>query len=185
MVFFKLRDLFAAFLKAGFMSFGGGYTFIPLIEHQAVDVYRWVTHEEFMKIFIVTETVPGAISIKFATYIGYKEAGILGIAAAVIGNLIVPVSGIIILFNLIKLLEKFSAVNSIFKGVRSATWGVIIGLGVKSLFKTNIDPENIIIGLSASIGIAIFNLSPALIIILAGISGLLFYWYTFPLTSYY
>lgn len=171
----KLVDLFIVFLKVGFMSFGGGYTFIPLIEHQVVDVYRWIAHDEFMKIFGATEAIPGAISIKLAAYIGYEEAGILGAAAAVIGNLIVPVLGIIILFNLLKSIEKFSAVNSIFKGIRSATWGLIIGLGVKSLFKTNINLENIIIGLSASIGIAIFDLSPALIIILAGILGLLFY----------
>ncbi|MDV3427612.1 MAG: chromate transporter [Bacillota bacterium] len=171
----KLIDLFMGFLKVGFLSFGGGYTFIPLIEHQAVEVYKWVTHEEFMKILGAQETIPGAISVKFATYIGYKEAGLSGAAAAVIGSFIVPVSGIIILFNLLKIFEKFSSVNRILKGFRSATWGLIIGLGVKSLVKTDISMENIMIGVCASVGIAVFNLSPGLIMILAGILGLLFY----------
>jgi len=128
-----------------------------------------------MKILGATETIPGAISIKFATYIGYKEAGLLGVSAAIIGSFIVPVFGIIILFNLLKSFEKSPALDSIFKGVKSATWGLIIGLGVKSLMKTDMNIENIIIGAGASIGIAIFNLSPALIIISAGLLGLLFY----------
>lgn len=170
----KLMDLFEAFFKVGLLSFGGGYTFIPLIEHQSVDIYKWITHDEFMKIFGASETIPGAISIKFATYIGYKEAGLLGAAAAIAGSFIIPVSGIIVLFNLLKLIEKYPAVDSILKGVKSATWGLIIGLGVKSFTKTNISAENLIIGISASIGIAIFNLSPAIIIISAGVLGMLF-----------
>lgn len=171
----KLTALFVVFFKIGLLSFGGGYTFIPLIEHQAVEAYKWITHDEFMKILGVSQAIPGAISIKFATYIGYKEAGLLGVAAAIIGSFIIPVLGIIILFNLLSIIEKFPAVHSILNGVKSATWGLIIGLGVKSLTKTNISVENIIIGISASIGIAIFNLSPALIITVAGVLGLLLY----------
>lgn len=128
-----------------------------------------------MKILGASETIPGAISIKFATYIGYKEAGLLGAAVSIIGSFIIPVLGIIILFNLLKTFEKSQALDSIFKGVKSATWGLIIGLGVKSLMKTDMNVGNIIIGTGASIGIAIFNLSPALIIISAGLLGLLFY----------
>ena len=170
-----LKDLFIAFLKVTLLSFGGGYTFIPLIEHQAVDVYRWITHDEFMKILGVSETVPGAISIKFATYIGYKEAGILGVAATVIGSFIVPISGIIILFNLLKMIEKFPALHCIIKGIKSASWGLIIGVGVKMLVKSNMKIENIIIGAGAAIGIVVLNLSPAIIIIFAGVLGIIFY----------
>lgn len=170
-----LINLFAAFLKVGLLSFGGGYTFVPLVEHQSVDVYRWVTHDEFIKIVGASETVPGAISIKYATYIGYKEAGLLGAAAAVIGSFIVPVTGIIILFHFLNAFEKSPSLDKVLKGVRSAAWGLIIGVGVKSMMKTDMHIENIIIGLGASIGIAVFNLSPALIIIFAGILGLLFY----------
>lgn len=112
----KLMDLFEAFFKVGLLSFGGGYTFIPLIEHQSVEVYKWITHDEFMKIFGASETIPGAISIKFATYIGYKVAGLLGVAAAICGSFIIPVLGIIIIFNLLKIIEKYPAAHSMLKG---------------------------------------------------------------------
>lgn len=171
----KLIDLFVVFFKIGLVSFGGGYTFVPLIEHQAVENYQWITHDEFMKIIGVTEAVPGAISIKFATYIGYKKAGIPGVIATVAGSSIVPVLAIILLFNLLKSIEKLSFSESVIKGIKSASWGLIIGLGVKSLIKSNMDTGNIIIGFGASIAIIMFNVSPALIIIMAGILGLLFY----------
>ena len=174
-MFATLIDLFIAFFKVGFMSFGGGYTFVPLIEHQSVDVYKWITHDEFMKIIGATESIPGAISIKYATYIGYKEAGIPGVAATVIGSFIVPVAGIIILFNLLKHFERFSSFHRILKGFRSASWGLIIGLGIKSLVKTDMGVENLFIGVSAAIGMAVFNLSPAFIVVYAGLLGYLLF----------
>lgn len=171
----KLADLFIAFFKVGLLAFGGGYNFVPLIENQSVHVYKWITHDEFMKIIGAAETVPGAISIKYATYIGYKEAGLLGVAATVTGSFIVPVLGIIILFKLLKSLERFSALNNVLKGFRSAAWGLMIGLGLKSFAKTDMDIGNIIIGVGASLGIAFFNLSPALIVVTAGILSILLY----------
>lgn len=171
----KLIDLFLAFLKVGLLSFGGGYTFIPLIEHESVEVYKWVTHDEFMKIIGASELIPGAISIKYATYIGYKVAGLLGIAATVAGSILVPVTGIIILFNVIKAFKNSFALNSMFTGLRSATWGLIIGLGVKSFAKTSMSYGSIIIGVGALIAIAKFNISPALIMISAALLGLVFY----------
>jgi chromate transporter len=174
-MFLKLIDIFIAFLKVGFLSFGGGYTFVPLIEHQAVEVYKWLSYDEFTKVFGATEAVPGAISIKFATYIGYKEAGLLGVITAITGSCLVPVLTIILLYNVLSIIEKFSLSKSILKGLKSATWGLILGVGLKYFYKTNLEPANIIIGVGAILAVVAFNASPILIIILAGILGCIFY----------
>ncbi len=171
----KLIELFIAFFKVGLLSFGGGYTLIPLIEQQVVEVNKWATHDEFMKILGASQAIPGAISIKFATYIGYKEAGFLGVIATIIGSFIVPIVAILVLFNALKIIETYPIAERALKGIKSATWGLIIGFGIEALMKTNMDIRNIGVGVGALIAIVCLNISPALIIIVSGFVGFLVY----------
>lgn len=167
-----LIDLFVAFFKVGLLSFGGGYTLIPLIQQQVVTVHNWATEEEFLMILGASQAIPGAISIKFATYIGYKEAGILGVLATIIGSFIVPVAAILILFNVLKIVETFPMAERVLNGIKSATWGLIIGFGIAAFNTTTVtDLRNIMIGIVSLIAVAVFDVSPALIIIVSGAAG--------------
>lgn len=38
-----IKELFITFAKIGMFTFGGGYTMIPLIEHECVDKKHWIT----------------------------------------------------------------------------------------------------------------------------------------------
>ncbi len=76
-----LLQLFLSFLKVGSFSFGGAYSLLPLIEREVVTNNHWLSKEEFLRVLGMVEIFPGAISIKFATYTGYKTGGILGAVA--------------------------------------------------------------------------------------------------------
>ncbi|HAH21030.1 MAG TPA: chromate transporter, partial [Candidatus Omnitrophica bacterium] len=75
MILFKL---FFSFLRVGFFAIGGAYSFLPLIEKEVVQKYGWLSKEEFLEVLGMVNIFPGAISIKYATYTGYKIAGIWG-----------------------------------------------------------------------------------------------------------
>lgn len=92
-----LLNLFIAFLKVGSFSFGGAYSPTTLIEKEVVANHQWLTKDEFLKVLGMVEVFPGAISIKFATYRGFKSAGILGVIVANLGNLFTP--ALLILFS--------------------------------------------------------------------------------------
>ena len=171
----RLMNLFFAFFKVGLLSFGGGYTLIPLIEYQVVKEYSWLTQEEFLQILGVSQAIPGAISIKFATYTGYKVAGVLGVVATIVGSLIVPVAAVLILFRILTLAEDLPIANRFLKGIKAATWGIIIGFGVDSLLKTQMDIKNILVGIAAIVAIAFFKINPAFIVIGAGIAGVVLF----------
>lgn len=72
----KLVKLIISFLKVGSFSFGGAYSLIPIIEKEVVTNHQWLTKDEFLKVLGMVAVFPGALLIKFATYTGYKTAGI-------------------------------------------------------------------------------------------------------------
>ena len=86
MILFKL---FLSFFRIGLFAIGGAYSFLPLIQREVVEKYHWLTKEEFLEVLGVVQIFPGAISIKFATYTGYKMAGVPGAIMANIGNLLI------------------------------------------------------------------------------------------------
>ena len=85
-----LIRLFVSFFKTGLFAVGGAHSFLPLIKREVVDKYHWLTREEFLDVLGLVKVFPGAISVKYATYTGYKVAGFPGIEAANIGNLLAP-----------------------------------------------------------------------------------------------
>lgn len=70
-----LLDLMIGFGRATLLGYGGGPSIVPLYEHEAVNVYRWVTKEEFGQALAFGNALPGPIATKLTMYIGYKVAG--------------------------------------------------------------------------------------------------------------
>ena len=91
-----LLKLFITFFKVALFAFGGAYSFLPLMESELVKNQQWLESTEYLEIVGITKLVPGAISIKFATYTGYKMAGVPGVIVANIANLLPPVLFVII-----------------------------------------------------------------------------------------
>ena len=87
----KLIDLFLTFAKIGLFTFGGGYAMIALIENNCVERKKWISHDEMMNITVIAESTPGPIAINAATFVGYKQAKLLGAIIATLG-IVLPVS---------------------------------------------------------------------------------------------
>ncbi|GAB4292551.1 MAG: chromate transporter [Ignavibacteriaceae bacterium] len=168
-----LLKLFISFLKVGSFSFGGAYSLIPLIEREVVTNNQWLTREEFVKMLGVVEVFPGAISIKYATYTGYKTAGVAGIIAANIGNMIVPASIMFLIFYFYTTFEKNKFVVKAFDGIKLAVIGMILGIMIQYFVNWVTDFKS---GLFVAVGlfiVLVLKLHPAYIVILAGIMGIL------------
>ena len=78
-------DLFLIFAKIGLFTFGGGYAMISVIEYNCVENKKWISHDEMMDITVIAESTPGPIAINCATFVGYKQAGLLGSIVATLG----------------------------------------------------------------------------------------------------
>lgn len=167
-----LLNLFLAFLRVGLFAIGGAYSFLPLIEKEAVEKYNWLTKEEFLDILGIVKIFPGAISIKYATYTGYKIAGIAGAIAANLGNLVSPM--LLVTFASVVYIKykDVPALKNAFGMIQLVMFSMIISVAFQVInINQLIQPRNLCVVVISSIIFLYTKVNPALIIICAGILG--------------
>ena len=64
-------------LKVGALSYGGGFVIIPLMQHDAVDRYHWLTGGEFLNAVALGQITPGPV-VQTVAVVGYAAAGLGG-----------------------------------------------------------------------------------------------------------
>jgi chromate transporter len=167
-----LMQIFITFLKIGPMTFGGGYAMIPLIEREVVDRRKWIGTRDIADIFAVAESIPGAIAINSATFIGYRLAGVRGAIVAMIGVLL-PTFCIVVLFSIFFLqVQDHPKVEAAFVSIR-ATIVALITYAAYKIGKTAIVDKTTLGLIALTCMMMIFlHLHPVLLIIGGGIIGM-------------
>jgi len=171
-----LIRLFLAFAQIGLFAFGGGYAILPLIEKEIVNNLHWLTHKEFLEVVTISQLTPGPIAINAATFVGYKVSGIIGSAVATVSVCLPPVILVLIVVRFLKRFETNVWVNSALKGLRpavvaliaSAAYSLIKGGGITEV-------KGLIIGIVSFVILRTKKLDPILILILAGVVGIIVY----------
>lgn len=167
-----LVQLFLSFLRVGIFAIGGAYSFLPLIEKEMVEKYHWLTKEEFLDVLGIVKIFPGAISIKYATYTGYKIAGIWGAIVANLGNLLAPVLFIIFASFFYNKYKDFGPLKNAFSIIQLVIFAMIIALAFQTINVNQLTQiRNLIIIVLTFILFLYTKIHPVLIIILAGIIG--------------
>jgi chromate transporter len=70
--------------KVGALSYGGGFVIIPLMQHDAVVTYHWMTAAQFLNAVALGQVTPGPV-VQTVAVVGYAASGLSGglLAAAV------------------------------------------------------------------------------------------------------
>ncbi len=63
--------------KVGALSYGGGFVIIPLMQHDAVDTYHWMTGGQFLGAVALGQITPGPV-VQTVAVVGYAAAGVGG-----------------------------------------------------------------------------------------------------------
>ena len=64
-------------LKVGALSYGGGFVIIPLMQHDAVTAYHWMTGPQFLDAVALGQVTPGPV-VQTVAVVGYAAGGIGG-----------------------------------------------------------------------------------------------------------
>ena len=126
-------DLFLTFARIGLFTFGGGYAMIPLIEKLCVEQKRWITQDEMLNATVIAESTPGPVAINCATFVGYKQKGLAGAAAATVG-MVLP--SFCVIFLISAFLDNFLEITWIahaFKGIKIAVGILILDVAIKMI----------------------------------------------------
>ncbi len=97
-------QLFLVFAYSNLIGFGGGPAIIPIIHHDVVEKYEWMSDQHFSESLALGNALPGPIATKMAAYVGYEQAGIIGATVAVIGA-IGPT--MLMMFLLVSIIMKY------------------------------------------------------------------------------
>lgn len=130
-----LLDLFLTFAKIGLFTFGGGYAMIGIFENVCVETKKWISHDDMMNITVIAESTPGPIAINCATFIGYKQAKVIGSVIATLG-VVLPSFAVIFLISMC--LDNFmelTLVANAFKGIKVGVGVVIVNAAVNMIKK--------------------------------------------------
>jgi chromate transporter len=64
-------------LKVGALSYGGGFVIVPLMQHDAVTAYHWMTGAQFLNAVALGQITPGPV-VQTVAVVGYAAAGVGG-----------------------------------------------------------------------------------------------------------
>lgn len=115
--------LFVSGLKAGLLTFGGAYTAIPFVRHDAVG-RGWVNEGQFLDSLALGGVIPAPLII-FATFVGYLAGG-LGGALAITAGIFLPAFSFALLFydRLERVIED-ERLHNLLEGVAAGVVGLI------------------------------------------------------------
>ena len=173
-------SLFLTMLKIGLFTFGGGYAMIALLENEFVAKKKWIEKDEFLDVAAIAESTPGPIAINAATYIGFKNAGIVGSVIATLG---ICIPSFVIIYAISLFFDAFLSLTLVayaFKGIQICVVYLILSAGLKMLKQMKKTEFNIIIILITLICMVVLSLfavkfSTIFYILISGAFGVVVY----------
>ncbi len=175
-------QLLWVFVKIGVLGFGGGYAMLSMIQHEVVEAHAWMTTSEFADMVAISQMTPGPISINMATYVGYTTAGVWG---SLLASFALCLPSVIMVSLIIRFFLKKQSnfiIDTTLKSLKPAVAGLIFAAGIMMMNAQNFveigmgeNNVSIIICAAAFVASFFFKANPMLLIVLAGIIGLLVY----------
>ncbi len=150
---------------------------LPMIEKEVIERRAWASTDEIVDIFALAQSLPGAIAINSAIFLGYRLAGVLGAIVAAIGVVLpslLVILGIAIFFVSFK---ENKAIMAAFTGIRAAVVGLVAAAAVRI---TRSSCRSVTAGVLAllSLLINLFTDIHAMWVILSGaLVGIVIYYY--------
>jgi chromate transporter len=116
-------------LKVGALSYGGGFVIVPLMQHDVVTTYHWMSATQFLGAVALGQLTPGPV-VQTVAVVGYAAAGVggglLAAAVAFTPSFLFVLAGA----SRFDALRTNATVRSFFAGAGPAVIGAIAGSAI-------------------------------------------------------
>ena len=180
----ELWDMFWAFARIGGLTFGGGYAMLPMLQSEVVEKHGWATEEELADYYAIGQCTPGVIAVNTATFIGYRQAGIIGGIVATLGVVFPSVVIITVIAAFLTNFAELRVIQYAFEGIRVCVC-VLIFNAVQKLWKKSVVDQPtaavflLVFLISAGLAVGqsfypeLFSVSPIVYVVIAGVAGVI------------
>ena len=171
----SVRDLTLYFLRLGFVGFGGPVALVGQMERELVGERKWLTREEMREAVAVCQSLPGPLAIQVGIFITYLRGGFWGAWA---GGWAFILPNFLIVAALGALFVHFGdlkGVSGIFYGVSPAVIALILHSSYRLAKLGMEDWLQWLIAAASFLVTVVFQAEVALVFIIAGVIGVLFY----------
>lgn len=169
----ELLKLFFLFLKINLLSTSGPAS-VGLLYKETVGVF--MSESDFVEAVGFSSALPGSDAIQLAMFVGYAAGGVPGALAALVGTILPPTVIMLAVVSLLQRLRGEAWINNFVQGLAPAV-AVLMVLVAWQLFSGEASANLLRSLVIAFISFAALtlNISPVLVLLLAGILGILLY----------
>lgn len=163
----NLFNLYLSFAKIGTFTIGGGLAMMPMMQAELIEKRKWITDEELIDYYAVGQSTPGIVAVNVATFVGYKQMGIIGGIFATLGMVTPSLVIIMILAGLINSINDYPVVKKALKGINVAVAALLTSTIINFMKKTIKKFTNAIFMMISFLLVFVFKLPSFWIILFA------------------
>lgn len=153
------------------LAFGGGNAVIPQFQQQTVNVYHWLTAQQFTDNFAIAQAAPGPSTL-IVSLLGYRAGGIWGALIAT-AAMVVPTG--LIVYGIARIWDKGHGEkpfrHAFQDGLAPITVGLILAGGVIVARHAESSWVQVAMTLIATVVLCATRLNPLVVAVSCGVLG--------------
>lgn len=169
----ELLQMYWGFFVIGGLTFGGGYSMLPMLKRVCIEQHHWTTESDLLDYFAIGQCIPGLIAVNTSLFIGYRHRRLPGALCAVLGVVTPSVLIIILIAMVLNNLMAYPVVGYAFAGIRIAVAALILSTIIGLCKTTTRNWIQILLCAASFVAVALFNISPIWVVVGAAVVGLL------------
>lgn len=131
------KQLFLKTFKISAVTFGGGYTIVPVMRDVFVSKNALILDEEMLNLIAIAQSAPGPIAVNTSILIGYKLKGVRGALVSTLATVLPPLLIISVISFFYIQFQSNQVIQSALLGMRGSI-SAIMGYAVFSMGKNTL-----------------------------------------------
>lgn len=168
-------QLFLTFLKIGMLGFGGLGSVLALIEQEFVKRQKILTSDDITEALTYTKLLPGSTVVQVVSYLGWRLGGWTGSAISTIAFIAPAFVVMLVLAIIYGRISELPNMQAALRGLNASIVGLLLVTSYRLGRSAIKNWFGIVLAFAAFILAVVFHFPLAVIIVGAGILGILVY----------